>query len=102
LLQSMATIKTSENYYLQIYYHSALSKYYAENNDILKVEEFFNRAIELSEYANYHLCTTALYRKMAQFYNSIGEKTREKICLAEEERILKNHVSNYSLEALLV
>ena len=102
LLQSMAAIKTSENYYLQIYYHSALSKYYAENNDILKVEEFFNRAIELSEYANYHLCTTALYRKMAQFYNSIGEKTRERICLAEEERILKNHVSNYSLEALLV
>jgi hypothetical protein len=102
LLSCKSEINSSQNYYLQIYYNSFLSTCYLEQNDVQKVEEFFNKAIELSEFANYHSCTASLYRKMARFYNGINEKTKEQICITEETRLLKKYASAYTLEALLV
>ncbi|WP_321280672.1 NACHT domain-containing protein [Marinifilum fragile] len=102
LLNSKSEVNSSQNYYLQIYYNSFLSTCYQEKNKIQKVEEFFNKAIELSEFANYHSCTASLYRKMARFYNGINEKTKEQICISEETHLLKKYASSYTLAALLV
>lgn len=102
LLTNLQIVKSSNNYYLQIYYYSFLSSCSLAGNHYLKVEEYFNKAIEISEYANYHLCTTGLHRKMANYYNTINQKVKEDICLSEERRILKNHPSDYALDALSV
>ncbi|WP_421918494.1 NACHT domain-containing protein [Marinifilum sp.] len=102
LLDCKSVINASQNYYLQIYYNSFLITCYSETNDIRRVEEYFNKAIELSEFANYHSCTMSLYRKMACFYNENGEKTKERICIAEETRLFKKYASSYTLAALLV
>nr|WP_320118595.1 hypothetical protein [uncultured Marinifilum sp.] len=102
LLSNKQIVKSSNNYYLQIYYYSFLSSCSIEGCGNLNVEEYFNKAIEISEYANYHLCTTVLNRKMANYYNTINQKVKEEICFSEERRILKNHSSDYTLDALLV
>jgi hypothetical protein len=102
LLSCKNEINSSQNYYLQIYFNSFLSTCYMEKKDVQKVEDFFNKAIELSEFAKFHSCTASLYRKMAHFYNGINEKTKEQICISEESRLLKKYASSYTLEALLV
>lgn len=102
LLSCKNEVNSSQNYYLQIYFNSFLSTCYAEENDVHRVEQYFNKAIELSEFAKYHSCTTSLYRKMARFYNGINEKTKEQICISEETRLLKKYASSYTFEALLV
>jgi hypothetical protein len=70
--------------------------------DLNKVENYFNKAIELSEYAKYHSCSISIYRKMARFYNSFNEKTKEQICISEGTQLIKQFASDYKLEAMLV
>jgi len=95
-------VEFNKNYDLQIYYYSMMISVYLEIEDRKMVEASFNRAIAISEFANYHLSTSGLLKKMACIYNEWGENTREKICLDEEQKIFTDKVSRIKLETLLV
>ncbi|MDM8160130.1 hypothetical protein QUH73_09925 [Labilibaculum sp. K2S] len=95
-------ITASENYFLQIYYHSFLSSVQFAKGNRPEVERHFNVALEICEDANFGLCSAGVLKKMAKYYNEWGEKTKESICLSEEKEILKNVISVFDQETLFI
>ncbi|MBN2596540.1 hypothetical protein [Labilibaculum sp.] len=95
-------ITASENYFLQIYYHSFLSSVQFAKGNRIEVERHFNVALEICEDVNYGLCSAGILKKMAKYYNEWGEKTKESICLSEEKEILKDVISVFNQETLFV
>ncbi|RUT73476.1 hypothetical protein [Ancylomarina longa] len=95
-------IQSKQNYDLQIYYYCMMISVYLEMEDRNQVEASFNRAIAISEFANYRLSTNGLLKKMACVYNEWGEMTKERICLDEEQKIFNERVSGRILETLFV
>ncbi len=102
-LESCETeIFASQNYFLQIFYHSFLSSIQFSKGKRTQVERHFNAALEVCEYAKYQLCAAGILKKMAKYYNVWGEKTKEEICLQEENLILPETLSSFNKETLFV
>ncbi|MBI9057631.1 MAG: hypothetical protein JEZ01_07635 [Labilibaculum sp.] len=93
---------SSQNYFLQIFYHAFLSSIHFSRESRAQVERHFNAALEVSEYANYALCTAGILKRMAKYYNEWGEKTKEEICLREEKVLLPDTLSIFDKETLFV
>lgn len=95
-------VGASKNYFLQIYYHSFLSSVNFVDGQRDEVERHFNAALELCDQSNYGLCAAGVLRRMAKYYNIWGEKTKEDICIKEEEEILSNALPVFDPETLFI
>ncbi|MRT93070.1 hypothetical protein [Ancylomarina sp. 16SWW S1-10-2] len=83
------SLMRSKAYPLQVFFKSFLSETYFDSGDRELQEKHMNRAYAISEFARYDFCKVVLLTKMARYYGSWDELTKENLCLKERDEILK-------------
>jgi tetratricopeptide (TPR) repeat protein len=88
LKYSKTELSPARGFIIRIVYNSFMADYNFRKGDASKAESHLDKAIEISEFGRYDLCTAGLLGKMAMFYNEWGNEGKESMCLSERNAIL--------------
>ena len=84
-------ISPSFSDFSKITYYVSLAEGAFDNGDFGLTEKYIDKAFHITESNDYELFTVYLLNKLASFYNKMGEKVKEKICIDERDFIIKKN-----------